>query len=222
MQRNEYTVSVKRSGAMTLATEPSELTMYMSPYLTEFERRFLVDNMIVKSIEFSGIGNSQIFCRCMIHDLSKSSENQALPSGVTRGLETVLLVHAFHKMTTSWTWIKFATTLYRAGFNVILMDLPGFGRSSVGRDIRCPVESWRSWEVQIFTTFLAEMKIARVNFVGCYESASIFLSVLINAPQVLSRNHYLHNVCYVLIASALIFSPYSPQSNLQILGFRVS
>ena len=193
--QNEYTVSSKRSGTMTLSVEPSDLTMYMSPYLTDFERRFFIDNMVVKSIEFSGTGNAQIFCRVMMHDQAKSSGNQMLPSRIARGSETVLCLHAFHKMTTSWCWIKLATTLYRQGFNVILMDLPGFGRSSVGRDIRCSVGSWRKWEVQIFTTFLAEMKIPRVNILSCYETASVFLTILLNAPQVLSRNHYLHNVC---------------------------
>ena len=194
MKRNEYIVSAKRSGTVTLSTEPSDLTMCLSPFFTEFERRFLVDNMVLKSIEFSGAANAQIFCRCMMHDISKPSENQTLPSSIKRGSETVLFIHGFHKMTTSWTWIKYATTIYREGFNVILMDLPGFGRSSVGRDVRCPIEAWRSWEVQIFTTFLSELGVNRVNVVGSYESASVFMSVLLHAPQVLSRNHYLHNV----------------------------
>jgi hypothetical protein len=192
--KNEYTVSSKRSGTMTLSVEPSDLTMYLSPYLTDFERRFFIDNMTVKSIEFSGTGNAQIFCRVMMHDKSKSGGNQMLPSRVSRGSETVLFLHAFHKVTTSWTWIKFATTLYRQGFNVILMDLPGFGRSSVGRDIKCSLESWRKWEVQIVTTFLSELKINCVNIASCYESASVFLNVLLQAPQILSRNHFLHNV----------------------------
>jgi pimeloyl-ACP methyl ester carboxylesterase len=129
-----------------------------------------------------------------MHDLSKTTENQMLPSKISRGGETVLFLHAFHKLTTSWTWIKLAITLYRQGFNVILLDLPGMGKSSVGRDIRCQVESWRKWEVQIFTTFLAEMDVHRVNTIACYETASVFLQILLHAPQVLSKNHYLHNV----------------------------
>jgi hypothetical protein len=207
-RKNGYIVSSKRSGTMTLSVEPSDLTMYMSPYLTDFERRFFIDNMTVKSIEFSGTGNAQIFCRAMMHDKIKSFGTQMLPSRIPRGDETVLCLHAFHKMTTSWTWIKLATTLYRQGFNVILMDLPGLGRSSVGRDIKCSVDTWRKWEVQILTTFLSELKISRVNIVSCYESASVFLNVLLHAPQVLSRNHFLHNVCLPRLFYAIIPSQY--------------
>jgi pimeloyl-ACP methyl ester carboxylesterase len=205
MNRNEYTVANKRSGTMTISTEPSDLTMYLSPYLTEFERRFFVDNMEVRSIEFTSGGNAQIFCRCMIHDPSRSAENQMLPSKFPRGSETVLCVHAFNKLTTSWAWIKLATTLFRQGFNVILMDLPGFGRSSVGRNIRCSIEQWRRWDVQIFSAFLAELKIPRVNMIGCYDSASVFLQILLNAPQILSKNHFLHNVCHSFHAN--VYSP---------------
>jgi hypothetical protein len=178
-----------------MSAEPSELTILKSEHLTDFERRFFVDNIVVKSIEFSGAANAQIFCRCMIHDLSRAVGGQMLPSTVARGSETVLCVHAFRKMTTSWTWVKFATTLYRAGFNVIMMDLPGFGRSSIMRDIRCPISTWDHWQVQMFTTFLGQMGISRVNMMGCYESASFFLDVLLHAPHFLSGNHFLHNVC---------------------------
>lgn len=205
---NEYIVSAKRLNAMTMSAEPSELTIYKSEHLTDFERRFFVDNIVVKSIEFSGSANAQIFCRCMIHDRDKGIGGQALASSFSPGKETILCLHGFQKMTTSWTWLKFSTTLFRSGFNVIMLDLPGFGRSSIMRDIRCPVSTWEHWQVQMFTTFLGQMGISRVNVMGCYQGASLFLDILLHAPQVLSGNHFLHNVCaryltgmYISVAS---------------------
>ena len=188
-------MSSQRSGVFVMATEPSELSVYTSKYLTEQERRFLIDNLVVRSVEFSGASNTQIFCRCLIHDLTKQNESGAVVSSVQRGKETVLCLHALSKLTTSWTWIKFAVSLFRQGFNVILMDLPGFGKSSIARDIRCPVSAWAHWDVHLITTFLAKIAVPKVNVLACYDSAPLFFNLVHKAPQVLGKNHVLHNVC---------------------------
>lgn len=207
--RNEYTVSTSRAGAYILSTQPSELAMYTSRYLTEYERRFFVDNLEVQSIEFSGESNCQIFCRTLIHDLSKPFTGQfAKASGETpivRGSSTILCLHAFAKLTTSWTWIKFAVTLFRQGFNVVMVDLPGFGRSSISRDIRCPLKAWRSWEVPIMSTLVNDLGLKKVNIMACYQSASVFFHIIQEYPQLLGRHHVLHNVCATDIVFHIFF-----------------
>ena len=206
---SEYTVSTRRAGTLTISTEPSEVAIYKCPLLTDSERRFFIDNVEVKSIEFSGSSNCQLFCRCLMHDLSKQFTGQFTDTGnapvVQRGKETILALHAFSKMTTSCTWLKFAATFFRQGFNVILLDLPGFGRSSIARDVRCPLSAWQSWEVNLLTTMLAKLGIAKVNVIACYHSASIFFNMVRQAPQILGRNHVLHNVCSIFLDLLFIF-----------------
>jgi pimeloyl-ACP methyl ester carboxylesterase len=181
-----------------MSTQPSELAIYTSKFLTEYERRFFIDNLEIQSIEFSGESNCQIFCRTLIHDPSKPFTGQfgdsAGSSLIQRGSATILCLHAFAKMTTSWTWIKVAVTLFRQGFNVVMVDLPGFGKSSISRDIRCPTEAWRRWEVPIMTTLVNDLGLKKVNMLACYQSASIFFHILQEYPQLLGKNHILHNV----------------------------
>ena len=198
MSRSEYTVSTRRAGTLVISTEPSEVAIYKCTLLTDSERRFLIDNLELKSVEFSGTSNCQLFCRCLIHDLAKQFTGQFsgadnIPA-VSRGKETILCLHAFSKMTTSWTWLKFAATWFRQGFNVVLLDLPGFGKSSIARDVRCSVDCWQSWEVSLITTLLSNIGVSRVNVVACYESASIFFNIVRHSPHILGRNHVLHNV----------------------------
>lgn len=191
---NSYIVSSKRSGTYVLATEASDLCIYTSSYLTEFERRVFIDNLSIRSVEFSAGENAQIFCRCLMHDASKPNDSHMLPYGVPAGSETILCMHGFDRLTTSWVWIKFAATLFRQGFNVIMMDSPGFGKSSIAREVRCPLTAWKDWDAQLVTSFLAKLSVPRVNVVACYEGASTFASLLVSCPQVLAKNHYLHNV----------------------------
>jgi pimeloyl-ACP methyl ester carboxylesterase len=178
-----------------MSTDAAELSVYTSPHFTDFERRIFIDNLSVKSVEFSAGENAQIFCRCLIHDTSKPTDSQPLPSGIKLGSETILCLHGFERLTTSWVWIKFAATLFRQGFNVIMMDSPGFGKSSIARDIRCPLRSWKGWDAQLVTMFLAKLSISRVNVMACYEGASTFLNLLLDSAIILGKNHYLHNVC---------------------------
>jgi pimeloyl-ACP methyl ester carboxylesterase len=172
-------------------------------FFTEIERRFFVDNLETKSIEFSAGANCQMFCKTLIHDLSKPS-NHVFPedSGcatVPVGKETILCLHPLHKLTSSWAWIKFAVTLFRQGFNVILIDLPGFGKSSIGRDVRCPVETWRSWQVTMITLLLQKLGIPKVNILAGYESAEILFDIMHETPNLLGRNHVLYNVRIIKI-----------------------
>ena len=197
-RKSNYTVSTKRGGTYVVYTEPTDLAVYTSVFFTEYERRFFVDFLETKSIEFSAAANCQIFCRTLIHDLSKQANHTfASESGaavIERGSETVMCFHSFSKITTSWAWIKFAVTLFRQGFNVILVDLPGFGKSSVGRDIRCDLITWRSWNVTMVSMLMAKLQIKKINIMASHDSASIFTDILLQSPHILGRNHFLYNV----------------------------
>ena len=198
-RKNNYTVSTKRGGTYVVSTEPTDLSVYTSIFFTEYERRFFVDYLETRSIEFSAAANCQIFCRALVHDLTKQANHTfATESGasvIERGSETVMCFHSFVKITTSWAWIKFAVTLFRQGFNVILVDLPGFGKSSVGRDIRCDIKTWRSWNVTMISMLMTKLQIPKINVMASYESASIFTDILLQSPQLLGRHHVLYNVC---------------------------
>jgi hypothetical protein len=207
-RKSNYTVSTKRGGTYVVSTEPTDLAVYTSIFFTEYERRFFVDFLETKSIEFSAAANCQIFCRTLIHDLSKqANQTFASESGasvVERGSETIMCFHSFSKITTSWAWIKFAVTLFRQGFNVVLVDLPGFGKSSIGRDIRCDVKTWKSWNVTMINMLMTKLEIKRINIMAAHESASIFTDILLQTPQLLGRNHFLYNVCSEIMSTFIL------------------
>ena len=206
--RNNFTVSTKRGGTYVVSTDPTDLAVYTSVFLTEHERRFFVDNLETKSVEFSAGANCQIFCKTLMHDTSKPSNhtypNDAGCAAVPVGKETILCLHPLRKVTSSWAWVKFAVTLFRQGFNVVMVDLPGFGKSSIGRDVRCSTQTWRPWEVTMVTLLLQKLHISKVNILAGYESASILFDIIHESPNLLGRNHILYNVS-ISTPSALPF-----------------
>ena len=55
----------------------------------------------------------------------------------------VLFLHDFQQLCTCWCWMKFALFLYQKGMDLIFLDFPGFGKSSVGENTRCPPSAER-------------------------------------------------------------------------------
>eukprot|EP00455_Lapot_gusevi_P044708 TRINITY_DN5624_c0_g1_i1.p1 TRINITY_DN5624_c0_g1~~TRINITY_DN5624_c0_g1_i1.p1 ORF type:complete len:460 (+),score=50.51 TRINITY_DN5624_c0_g1_i1:107-1486(+) len=105
---------------------------------------------------------------------------------------TVLCLHGFGLPCTWATWLKMALPLHQAGFQMIFVDLPGFGKSS-GRDMQSGV--WRSDGPSILTSILDAYQIkSPVSVLAHCGGAATFMRTFILHPKRFAGCHHVfHN-----------------------------
>ncbi|KAF4685123.1 hypothetical protein FOZ60_006852 [Perkinsus olseni] len=189
-----------------VASEASEAAVLSGPAFTEKERNFLIERLTTEVAEFSVAANCQIFARCLVQTteiarlLQKNGQEGRAKGKRSQQGEWVLAIHGFGNLTTSWTWMKaryagrcprdcfsqFAVGLYKKGFNVLLIDLPGFGKSSISQNIRCSPEPAA---LQV----LSELGVHQCRVVACYEGAGMLFKLLMKYPHLIGSHHFLYN-----------------------------
>ncbi|KAF4713779.1 hypothetical protein FOZ62_032296, partial [Perkinsus olseni] len=189
-----------------VASEASETAVLSGPAFTEKERNFLIEHLTTEVAEFSVAANCQIFARCLVQTteiarlLQKNGQEGRAKGKRSQQGEWVLAIHGFGNLTTSWTWMKaryagrcprdcfsqFAVGLYKKGFNVLLIDLPGFGKSSISQNIRCSPEPAA---LQV----LSELGVHQCRVVACYEGAGMLFKLLMKYPHLIGSHHFLYN-----------------------------
>eukprot|EP00929_Paragymnodinium_shiwhaense_P049038 TRINITY_DN24753_c0_g1_i1.p1 TRINITY_DN24753_c0_g1~~TRINITY_DN24753_c0_g1_i1.p1 ORF type:complete len:626 (-),score=102.18 TRINITY_DN24753_c0_g1_i1:177-2054(-) len=128
-------------------------------------------------------------------------------AGRRRQGKFVLLLHEVRgPLTTSWTWIKFAKPLYQAGYSVILMDLPGLGRSQINQKLRCDPDTWISQDWHIVSECLDHMGVEKVNIVAVGEACNTVLRLLQRSPHQSVGEHIFYNP---VITQDTVFPPVS-------------
>ncbi|KAF4653322.1 hypothetical protein FOZ61_009065, partial [Perkinsus olseni] len=196
-----------------VASEASEAAVLSGPAFTEKERNFLIERLTTEVAEFSVAANCQIFARCLVQTteiarlLQKNGQEGRAKGKRSQQGEWVLAIHGFCNLTTSWTWMKaryagrwprdcssqFAVGLYKKGFNVLLIDLPGFGKSSISQNIRCSPERWRPRDAHMLSHVLSELGVHQCRVVACYEGAGMLFKLLMKYPHLIGSHHFLYN-----------------------------
>lgn len=88
----------------------------------------------------------------------------------------VVLVHGFNHHAEAW--VRNIQVLAAAGYRVIALDLPGFGRSGIPR-MRYSLRGYS----EFMTTFLDAMEIGRAHLVGSSMGGAIVLRTAIDNPD---------------------------------------
>jgi 4,5:9,10-diseco-3-hydroxy-5,9,17-trioxoandrosta-1(10),2-diene-4-oate hydrolase len=88
---------------------------------------------------------------------------------------TIVLVHGFNHHAEAW--VRNIGVLAEAGYRVVALDLPGFGRSGVPR-MRYSLRGYSDFLVR----FLDAMEIERAHLVGSSMGGAIVLKTAIDAP----------------------------------------
>ncbi|KAF4733776.1 hypothetical protein FOZ63_030402 [Perkinsus olseni] len=208
-----------------VASEASEAAVLSGPVFTEKERNFLLERLTTEVAEFSVAANCQIFARCLVQTteiarlLQKNGQEGRAKGKRSQQGEWVLALHGFGNLTTSWTWMKaryagrcprdgssqFAVGLYKKGFNVLLIDLPGFGKSSISQNIRCSPERWRPRDASMLShvrtepvrgqalQVLSELGVHQCRVLACYEGAGMLFKLLMKYPHLIGSHHFLYN-----------------------------
>ena len=170
---------------MSMVIEHSDTSILQSPIFLEEERNFLVECLQTQVAAFSLSSNCRLYTRILQHD--KKVHTTGPPP------EWVVLIHGYEKYSTSWTWVKFAIPFYKRGFNVMLVDLTGFGKSSIAGQVRQDPAKWRQHDAAIIAKCLAEFQVTRAKIVTLGEAAQIWNNMALKYRDALGKQNVLVN-----------------------------
>lgn len=94
---------------------------------------------------------------------------------------------------TSWIWLSLVRTLYKSGFSVILLDLPGMGASKFCGNSHGTGAEWEEHDALVLVQVMDALRIAKCHLVTCGTSCSALIRMVKSAPNRLEGEHILHN-----------------------------
>mmetsp|Transcript_113094 Transcript_113094/g.205658 ORF Transcript_113094/g.205658 Transcript_113094/m.205658 type:complete len:724 (-) Transcript_113094:26-2197(-) len=176
----------------TVAEEPSDNAVLWGELFGSKERKFLRELLSSQTVCFTLADTYQIFVRTLFHsEAFITSKNGA---GMRRAGKFVLMLHALDgDLTSSWTWAKFIRPMYRNNFSVILVDLPGFGKSTVSRTSYCPISRWKEYDFHIISKILEELGIPKCHICAVGTGCGILVRMLQRAAHRLEDEHFMLN-----------------------------
>ena len=189
-----FTITERGGAIFSVGCDAPEEQVFKSKVFTQDEKSFLMENIRLYPLQFASEMTCNIFARCLFHLEAQTVKKSTDGSGLKqRHGNFILFLHDFQKLTTSWCWMKLALFLYQKGMDCIFMDLPGFGKSSVGENSRCPANLWERFAGQVISHALDELEVMRTAVVAVGEGAGIALKFMAKYPHRLTLNHVFHN-----------------------------
>jgi len=175
------------------SSTPSDMAVLWGESFGSKERKFLRELLSSQTICFSLKDTYQIHVRTLWHPASIASA-MSLANGLRRQGKFALLLHDMvGDLTTSWTWAKFIRPLYRKGFSVIVVDLPGFGRSAVSQVPSCPLERWQGQQSHVISKIMEELSVAKCQILAVGQTCGVLLHMLLSSPHRMAPEHVLVN-----------------------------
>jgi pimeloyl-ACP methyl ester carboxylesterase len=94
----------------------------------------------------------------------------------------IFMLHG-HASSCVWAeWIKLAIPLYKEGYNIILMDLPGYGHSTADSKDRVNPKYYLADCAEMILSVLDAFKIQKVHCIGFCGGAANFLRTIAKYP----------------------------------------
>lgn len=208
--------------AFHVVSEPSDVTVLQGELFGEKERRFLREHLQSESICFAHRETYKVWVRelwqhaCLTGGKPDASSQETLrgvlppgaalpqqrlkelPPGFAHKREGrfVICLHDMNpesELTTSWVFAKFLRAFYRKGLSMVMVDLPGFGKSTLSMKSTCSPAEWTEYQSHVLTMIVEALGISSCHVVACGESASILLRAMLRVPHRLEHNHLLIN-----------------------------
>mmetsp|Transcript_77864 Transcript_77864/g.166998 ORF Transcript_77864/g.166998 Transcript_77864/m.166998 type:complete len:581 (-) Transcript_77864:232-1974(-) len=172
--------------------DPSDKAVLWGELFKDSERRFLQKELKSEVITFAIRDTFQIHVKTLFQPEARQVAQNKERS--YREGRFVLFLHAQRgELTSSWTWSKLVKPFFQRGFSVIMMDWPGFGRSSVNMSTNCHLSVWKYQDWSIVTQVLENLQVQKVHLLACGDSCGVFIRMLQRTPHMLEKEHILHD-----------------------------
>eukprot|EP00929_Paragymnodinium_shiwhaense_P124228 TRINITY_DN9930_c0_g1_i1.p1 TRINITY_DN9930_c0_g1~~TRINITY_DN9930_c0_g1_i1.p1 ORF type:complete len:500 (-),score=110.01 TRINITY_DN9930_c0_g1_i1:83-1582(-) len=126
----------------------------------------------------------------------KAMEMYGKQMTVRRNGKFVLCLHEFGsdtRLNTSWTWSKFVRSFFKAGFSVILVDLPGSGTSYVNQKTHSSSDYWKKEGMHTVSNLLDELKVNKCCTVSYGRVCSTIMQLFERSADQLAGEHIFLN-----------------------------
>lgn len=108
--------------------------------------------------------------------------------------KTIIFTHG-HSTDSTWvTWIKLAVFLFNCDFDVILFDLPGFGKSTINGETKVNFKNWLEDGPHMVKEFLSNLKVNKVSVCGYCGGAALMIRTMNQYPEYFEKQHILYNI----------------------------
>lgn len=108
--------------------------------------------------------------------------------------KTILFSHG-HDTTCNWvTWIKSAVFLFNCDFDIVLFDLPGFGKSTVNDKLKVHFKNWLEDGPLMLKNYLKALGIGKVSCSGFCGGGALMIRTISNFPEMFEKNHIFYNL----------------------------
>ncbi|EFC37162.1 predicted protein [Naegleria gruberi] len=102
----------------------------------------------------------------------------------------VICCHGFSYCQSGYQWIKLAAALHQRGWDVILLDLPGFGKSSGATH---QTRIWKNDGPDIVKTILEGLSLPRICVIGRCGGAATLMRTFVKYPHLFHKRFLTHN-----------------------------
>jgi len=177
--------------------EASPASVLWGELFTEKERNFLRHVLEEGNQSFGVRDTFQLDYRIAWNPTAKQ---QMQARGEIHDGKLVILIHGYSgRITDSWGWAKLVKPLWKQGFTVCLLDMPGFGRSSINLKWNAPLTSWQHVDSIVLSKFVEGMRFrSPVSFIGYRESCKTVLRLFRDSPHLVATQHALIDPIFTL------------------------
>lgn len=108
--------------------------------------------------------------------------------------KTILFTHG-HSTNSNWvTWIKCAVFLFNCDFDVIMIDLPGFGKSTVNGQIKVHFKNWLEDGPNMIKLFFSKVNVNKVSVCGYCGGGALMIRTISTYPDLFDKYHIFYNL----------------------------
>ncbi|KRX06482.1 hypothetical protein PPERSA_05095 [Pseudocohnilembus persalinus] len=118
--------------------------------------------------------------------------------------EPCFMLHGHDKGCTWISWLQLALILFENGRNVLLMDLPGFGKSTVDGDKNSFTIKYKNDSHNMVKNMINIFQLKNVHAVGWCGGGANFYRTIAHYPKLFGKNHIFHNVVISQIPTKLV------------------
>lgn len=190
--------------------EASTASILWAELFTEKDRSFLHQHLEEGNLSFGAKDTFQLEYRIA---WNAEAKKQIRERGETKDGRLVILMHGYSgRITNSWGWIKMVRSLWKQNFTVCLLDMPGFGRSSVNMRWNTPQSEWLHMDAVILAKFINGMNFRKsVSFIAYRESCASVLKLCLDSPHLVGQRQLLVDPVFTLDDIFPIEAPYGAQ-----------
>jgi len=168
--------------------EPSVRSVLWGELFKEKERTFLRKELKEETACFSIQDTFQMAVRAFWQP-----EARVAKGGHRHGKFVTMLHGIEYPLVSSWVWVKLVRPLYRKGFSVIAIDLPGFGRSKMNMDPSVKLEAWLKDDWHLICQTLDNLRVPCTHMVATGAQCATIFRMFMGSPHSLEKEHFFYN-----------------------------